>query len=40
MNIDCPTCKKPLIENKMVWKCLNPKCTHYKKRQFGKTEEE
>ena len=40
MVIDCPTCKKPLIAIKMIWKCLNHKCTQYKKRQFGKQEEE
>ncbi len=40
MDIGCPACNKPLVIVKGAWKCLQKKCNHFNKRQFGKVEEE
>jgi len=38
--IQCPMCNTNLVNIKFVWKCLNRKCKHYNKRQFGQKAEE
>jgi len=40
MGINCPRCNISLVYVKGAWKCLNKKCIHFNKRQFGKVEEE
>lgn len=40
MDINCPACNIKLVNVKGAWKCLQEKCVHFNKRQFGKVEEE